>query len=402
MSVTAAASDGGAGGGFASGSGTGRTLPLAAHLVTPYLFSTGSWIHAQILHNPRYAAAVMTQGVENLDTFPFEPIHDLSVGRGPLGAAAFAFSKYLLGRFPAGPYRAICRREGVAVLHAHQGWEGARTVHLKRGLGVPFVTSFYGRDATVLPRKAYWRMLYRKLFREGDLFLAEGTHMAGTLAEIGAPTDRIRVIHLGVDLERIPFGERRPAADGKIVGLIAASFREKKGIPYALEAMARVAPRWPGLVLRIIGDGPMRSEIETRVSRSDLAGRVELLGSRDFGAYLNELRNAHFLMAPSVTAADGDTEGGAPVCLLDAQASGLPILATTHCDIPEATVPGKSALLSPERDVDGMAGHLEHLLAHPQEWPAMGRAGRAHTEAEYDIRRQGERMAAIYDALLRR
>jgi colanic acid/amylovoran biosynthesis glycosyltransferase len=244
-------------------------------------------------------------------------------------------------------------------------------------------------------------MLYRRLFREGDLFLVEGSHMAGTLAVIGAPADRIRVIHLGVDLERIPFAERHPGADGKIVGLIAASFREKKGIPYALEAVTRVASRWPGLVLRIIGDGPMRPEILARVSRGDLAGRVELLGSCDYAAYIEQLRGAHFLMAPSVTASDGDAEGGAPVCLLDAQAAGLPILSTTHCDIPEATVPGKSALLAPERDVDGMTGHLEHLLAHPEEWPAMGRAGRAHMEAEFDIRRQGERMAGIYDALLR-
>lgn len=402
MSVTSVRpADRALGGGASSRSGD-RAIPVVGHLVTPYLFSTGSWIHTQILHNPRYAAVVMTQGTENLDTFPFAAVHDLSAGRGPARRVAFTFSKYALGRFPAGPYGAIARREGIALLHAHLGWEGARTVHLKRRLGIPFVTSFYGRDATVLPRKGYWRMLYRRLFAEGDLFLAEGAQMARTLEAIGAPADRIRVVHLGVDLERIPFAERRPGDDGMVVGLIAASFREKKGISYALDAVARVAPRWPGLKLRIIGDGPMRSEIEARASRADLAGRVELLGSCAFPTYLDELRRAHFLMAPSVTASDGDSEGGAPVCLLDAQASGLPILATTHCDIPEATVPGKSALLAPERNAEALAAHLEQLLSHPEQWPAMGRAGRAHIEAEYDIRRQGARMAEVYDALLMR
>jgi colanic acid/amylovoran biosynthesis glycosyltransferase len=376
--------------------------PVAGHLVTPYLFSTGSWIHSQLTHNPRYRPVVMAQATENLDAFPFEPVYDLSSGRGAFGRVAFTISKYLLGRFPAGSYCTISRRERVGILHAHHGWEGARTVHLRGRLGVPFVTSFYGRDASVLPRKAYWRTLYRRLFGAGDLFLVEGSHMAERLAGIGCPQGKIRVVHLGVDLDRIPFAERRPVEGGKIIGLIAASFREKKGIPYALEAVARVAERWPGLVLRIIGDGPMRPAIVERASRGDLAGRVEILGACDFSVYLERLREAHFLMAPSVTAADGDTEGGAPVCLLDAQASGLPILATTHCDIPEVTLPGKSALLAPERDVDRLAGHLEWLLAHPEEWPAMGRAGRGHMEAEFDVRRQGERIAETYDLLLKR
>ena len=286
--------------------------------------------------------------------------------------------------------------------HAHQGWEGARTAHLRRALGIPIVTSFYGRDATMLPRKVYWRTLYARLFREGDLFIAEGPHMGRTLEAIGCPAEKIRVVHLGVDLERIPFVERRPDPSGRVTGLIAASFREKKGIIYALEAVARVAAHRPGLRLRIVGDGPLRPEIERRIGRPDLAGRVDLLGYRDFPAYLAELARADFLMAPSVTAADGDCEGGAPVCLLDAQAAGLPILASTHCDIPEVTVPGRSALLSPERDIDALAANLERLLSRPEEWPAMGRAGRAHVEAEFDVRRQGERMADVYDTALKR
>lgn len=375
--------------------------PTAAHLVTPYLFVTGSWVHAQLLNNPRYRAVVMTQASENLDVFPFEPVYDFGHARSGPARAAFLFEKYVRGRFPARPYADAAAREGVVLIHAHQGWEGARVVHLRRRMNVPVITSFYGRDATMLPRKTYWRALYRRLFREGDLFVAEGPHMGRTLEAIGCPADKIRVVHLGVDLARIPFAERRVDPSGRVTGLIAASFREKKGVIYALEALARVAARWPGLRLRIIGDGPLRPEIERRAAQADLAGRVDLLGYRDFPAYLEELGKADFLMAPSVTAADGDCEGGAPVCLLDAQAAGLPILATTHCDIPEVTVVGRSALLSAERDVAGLAENLERLLAHPEEWPAMGRAGRAHVEAEFDVRRQGERMADLYDDALK-
>lgn len=372
--------------------------PTVAHLITPYLFATGSWIHAQLMNNPRYRAIVLAQATENLEIFPFEPVHDLS--RARRSSASFAFSKYILGRFPAGPYVLPARAERAVLLHAHLGWEAARTIHLRRRLGLPFVASFYGRDATQVPRNPYWRLLYRKLFAEGDLFVAEGTFMGRTMEKLGCPREKIRVVHLGIDLSRIPFAARRPGPDGRIIGLIAASFREKKGIPYALEAVARAAKRFDGLRLRVIGDGPMRREIEGRIARADLAGRVDLLGYRPFPEYLLELQRAQFLMAPSVTARDGDSEGGAPVCILEAQAAGMPVIASEHCDIPEATVPGGSALLSPERDVAALAANLERLLERPEEWEAMGRAGRAHMESQFDVRRQGARMADLYDEAL--
>ncbi|MBD3163018.1 MAG: glycosyltransferase [Candidatus Eisenbacteria bacterium] len=375
--------------------------PTVAHLVTPYLFLTGSWVHAQIVHNRRHRPVVMTQGTENLDVFPLDPVYDFSAGRAGARRIAFAVAKYLLGRFPAAPYVDAARRERVRLLHAHQGWEGARTAHLRRALGIPHVTSFYGRDASMLPRKAYWRALYRRLFREGDLFLAEGSHSARVLVAIGCPEEKVRVIHLGVDPERIPFRERRAAPGEEIVGLIAASFREKKGIGDALDAFARAAARRRDLRLRlrVIGDGPLRPRIEARVSAGDLAGKVDLLGYQPFPRYLEELARAHFLLSPSVTAADGDCEGGAPVCLLDAQAAGLPILGTTHCDIPEVTVPERSAFLVPERDVSALAGALERFLAAPERWGEMGRAGRAHVEQAFDIRKQAEKLADLYDEL---
>jgi len=86
--------------------------------------------------------------------------------------------------------------------------------------------------------------------------------------------------------------------------------------------------------------------------------------------------------------------------LLEAQASGLPVVSTTHCDIPEVTRPGESALLAPERDANALASLLQQLLRQPERWRAMGEAGRRHVEAEFDIRRQVERMGEVYRELL--
>jgi colanic acid/amylovoran biosynthesis glycosyltransferase len=144
----------------------------------------------------------------------------------------------------------------------------------------------------------------------------------------------------------------------------------------------------------------LRPQIEERAGRGDLQGRVDLLGYRPYPEYLEELSRANFLLAPSVTARDGDSEGGAPVCLLEAQAMGVPVVATTHCDIPEVTRPDESALLAPERDVPELARKLDALLRDSSRWPAMGRAGRAHVEAEFDIRSQVRKMEALYRELL--
>lgn len=371
-----------------------------AHLVTPYLFSTGSWVHSQLTRNREFRPIVIAQQLERPEQFPFEPVFDLSPRSRGAARPWFLASKFLLGRFPARPYRQIIAREEVGLLHAHHGWEGARTVHLSRRRRLPFVVSFYGRDASLLPRKAYWRGLYKRLFASADRVLAEGSHMAGILTRIGAPAGRVRVVHLGIPLDEFPFHERHDPGDDPVVGLMAGSFREKKGTLHALEAVARLGPKYPRLRLRVIGDGPLRAAVLGRSQEPDLVGRVTLLGYQPYSSYKKELERAHFLMAPSVTAADGDTEGGAPVCLLEAQASGMPVVATTHCDIPEVTRPGESALLAAERDDDALAACLDELLSSPQRWPQMGRAGRAHMEAEFDIDRQVRRMNDIYRELL--
>jgi colanic acid/amylovoran biosynthesis glycosyltransferase len=378
------------------------SLPTVAHLVSPYLFLTGSWIHTQIAFSRSFRPIVISQGTENADLFPFRPVYNLADGRGGLSKLLYNLEKYIGGSYPKAPYRGILEQESVRIIHAHLGWEGARSVGLSRRPRRPFVVSFYGRDAGLLPRKLYWRVLYKRLFRLADLFVAEGPHMAKVLVSLGAPASKVRVVHLGVALEEHPFRERRiaKAAAEPVIGLIAASFREKKGIPYAIEALSRVAPRYPRLCLRVIGDGPLRGEIEGLIARLALQDRVTLLGYQPYSVYKMELGQAHFLMAPSVTARDGDTEGGAPVCLLEAQAAGLPIVATRHCDIPEVTRADGSALLAPEGDVVALASCLEQLMEHSERWPEMGRIGRAHIEAEFNIQTQVERMGDLYRELI--
>lgn len=106
------------------------------------------------------------------------------------------------------------------------------------------------------------------------------------------------------------------------------------------------------------------------------------MGYKPNNIFMKKEANAHIFMLPSITAQNGDTEGGAPVAILEAQATGLPVISSYHADIPKVVVDGKSALLAPERDVEKLAKHLEYLIEHPDVWGAMGRIGREHVELE--------------------
>ncbi|MGR3293018.1 MAG: glycosyltransferase, partial [Candidatus Scalindua sp.] len=105
---------------------------------------------------------------------------------------------------------------------------------------------------------------------------------------------------------------------------------------------------------------------------------------------------SHIFLSPSVTAADGDTEGGSPVGITEAQATGMPVVATYHADIPEVVLDGKTGYLSPERDVEALAQNLEKLVSNSERWGEFGYNARRHIEEEYNVRTQIRKLEDIY------
>lgn len=378
---------------------------VIAHSVKSYLFRTGSWIYAQISALKRYHPIVITSKTSNLDIFPVPEIYSLS-DLNPLNR--FIQQQYM--KLTGSPYpffyRALKKRE-AALIHSHFGNRGYFDLPLKRKLAIPQVTTFYGHDVSLLPREERWRRRLEVLFAEGDLVLAEGNYMKKTLTELGCPESKLRVQHLGIDLNKIPFIPRKPNGDGTIKILVAGTFREKKGITYALEAFAKIVPHHKNLALTLVGDaGRSRREVDYKkeitsiISARNIAGRVNYLGFLPYPAFIKEAEHNHIFLSPSIHPSDGETEGGAPVALIEMSAYGMPIVSTFHCDIPEVVVDGVSGFLVPEKDTDALAERLEHLVTHSETWESMGRAGRKHIEAEFNIAQQAEKLEQHYDSLL--
>ena len=292
---------------------------------------------------------------------------------------------------------AALREHGARVLHGHFGYTGVHLLPVRARTELPLVTTFYGEDVSRQAADPAWRARFEELFREGDCFLAEGPFMRARLLELGCPARKAHVQRIGIDLPRYRFRKRQPPAAGEPVRILyCASFREKKGLTFALEAVARVREEVPAIEFRVAGDGLLRPEIEARVRELGLEDCTRLLGFVGHARFLAELDEAHLFVQPSVTAEDGDSEGGAPTTLLEAQACGVPVLATHHADIPNVVVEGESALLSAERDVDGLAANLLTLAKDPERWAGMGVAGRSHVECFHDAALEVRRLESLY------
>lgn len=311
----------------------------------------------------------------------------------------------------------VLRHRGARLLHAYFGPVAWRALELRRRLSLPLVVTFLGDDVapSVAPWWSWWiregsealdwpaRM--RELFAEGDLFLAEGPHLRQALIDYGCPPEKVELQRMALPLARLPFRPRRARADGKAVIVFAGRFCEQKGVLYALEAASELRREGRDFELRLIGDdtmtdGSYAARVHSYIRKEGLQDCVRPLGFLNGEQCLREMGRGDVFLHPSVVDADGRGEGGAPTTILEAQALGMPVVSTLHCDIPYVTRPGESALLVPERDGSALAEALRTVLDDPGRWEEMGRAGRRHVEERHDIVREARRLEHAYLALI--
>jgi colanic acid/amylovoran biosynthesis glycosyltransferase len=376
--------------------------PVVGHSVDPFLFGTGSWVYGQIRGLTRWRAVVVTKRRENTESFPFSEVHardDLPLHKRLLQRA----SRRRRGYYPF--HRQVLEAQGAALLHSHFASRGWGDLSLARELGVAHVSSFYGSDIWRRSRRPGWSERYLELFRAGSLFLVEGNAMRSKVIELGCAPEKVRIQHLGVDVSGTELRERRPDASGEIRLLAAGRAVEKKGFELAVRAFARAWREEPCLRLALMliagtsAEKERVSRLEALVAEEGIGEAVEFPPPLPYDEYRAYLERFHVFLAPSRHASDGDAEGGAPVTLIEMSASGMPIVASDHCDIPEVVPHERSGLIVPEGELDATADAILAMARHPERWPAYARAGRAHVEREYDLATQVAALESIYDGL---
>lgn len=366
------------------------------HLIKDYPALTETFIRSFLQEakksNPLVLAETLLQDVTS-----FAPVVYLLHGHDR-AKMSISERRYFLGqlKYP-NCYENTVYENNIDVLHAHFGPLGFRALNLKQKTKRPLVTSFYGIDASAMIQRPEWPKRYKRLFEVGDAFVCLGQNMVKRLCAIGCPEGKIHVIHLGVDVDQISFRER--SVSEHPVLLYCGRLVEKKGVLDALDAFAQVAKKRPQLTLRIIGDGVLRSQLRRRIRALGLQDRVHMLGALPQARVFDEMAQADLFILPSKTASNGDMEG-TPTVLLEAQASGLPVLTTHHADIPEVVQDGVSGYLVDEADVESLQAKLDVLLAEPERWAEFGRAGRAHVVDRYHIAKETQKLESLYQSLI--
>ena len=231
--------------------------------------------------------------------------------------------------------------------------------------------------------------------------------MGRSLIELGCPESKIRILHLGVATIEIRFHPRQLTPGESLRILLAASFQEKKGLPTGINALGSLHARNIPFEATLIGEANSeprsqkeRGRILQALANNGLTNKVRLMGYQSHRVLLEEAYRHHVFLSPSVTAEDGDTEGGLPVTLIEMAATGMPVVTTNHCDIPELVLPGVTGLQATEGNVDQLAEHLEWLYQNTAKWQSIADAARKRVEAEFDVSKQGIRLGQVYRELI--
>lgn len=286
------------------------------------------------------------------------------------------------------------------IVHCHFGPNGNFAVSLKE-LGAikgKILTSFHGESSYALQQNKYLSD-YSTLFEQGDAILPMSDKEKEDLIKLGCSAQKIVVHRMGVDLSQFIYKPRQPDRDGKIQLLSVARLAPKKGLAYGIRAVAEVLKKHPHLEYNIVGDGPLKEELQALINSLGVQENVKLLGWKRQEEVIQLTQAAHIFLAPSIISDDGDQEG-IPVSIMEAMAQGLPVLSTLHAGIPELIREGESGFLVPERDVDALANRLAYLVEHPERWPEMGEAGRNFIEEFHNVDKLNDQLVQLYERLL--
>jgi colanic acid/amylovoran biosynthesis glycosyltransferase len=433
---------------------TGEPKPVVAHVNYLFFHSTQSFIYFYLAACRRTRPICLTRAPEaraDEDTILPRLARDYYLYRGRAGTRRTAGAVWSLGpavrhgltRLPpalADPVLGALQRSVVPrvrpdidpghflrwaetivlerdarIIHAYFGPVAWRMIALKEKLGLPLVVTFLGDDIapTLSPWWSWWYATgreapdwparLRELLDAADLVLAEGPFIAGRLVELGCAPEKVAVQRMALPVSEILVRDREGGDGGRTVILFAGRFTAQKGLLYAIEAVRELRQERDDVELRVIGgeeltDGRYAARVREYIRRHRLEESVHLLGFLDHDQCLEEMRAADVFLHPSIVDDDGLSEGGAPTTILEAQAVGLPVVSTLHCDIPNVTLPGESAVLVPERDAAALAAALRPLLDDPMRRREMGAAGRRFVAEHHDIERE---VIALEDHYLR-
>jgi glycosyltransferase involved in cell wall biosynthesis/GT2 family glycosyltransferase len=285
------------------------------------------------------------------------------------------------------------RIEPVDHLHAHFATYPSLAAWIcSRLVGVPYSFTAHAHDLFI------HRLGLRRRIEDAAFCVGISEHNARILRAVapGRSAD-VHVVHCAVRPASLPVRLRAPRPGAPMRVACVAALRTYKGHHVLVDAIARLAHAGEAVELDLVGDGPLRGQLERQCARLGVATRVHFLGGLTEPAVAEVLDRAHAFAQASVVQPDGDTDG-IPVALMEAMAAGVPVVASRVSGVPELVRDGETGLLAPPGDSAALADALRSLRAEPGAAIERARAARALVEEQFAVEGQSSRLLALIRA----
>ena len=390
--------------GVISTSDVPKALPVAAQYVVTFLKPEMLHVYRQITSLRAYRPVVFYQKRENAVAFPFA---EVVLQPKPLTHQLRRFWQKQIRGQPITIYRseawrtlAALHRADARVLHVYFGHIGVHLLPLLEIADLPVIVSFHGADAGVSEDDPEHLARTRRMFEKCALLLVRSESIGQRLVGMGCDAGKIRLHRTGIPLREIPFSKRTAPADGAWCCVQACRLIAKKGLATSLRAFGEFARDFPKATLTIAGEGPQLEELRALSVELGIAARVSFAGFLSQEKLRALFAESHLFLQPSELTGAGDQEG-VPNAMLEAMATGLPVLATMHGGIPEAVENGVSGLLVAERDHAALAEAMRALADAPARFAAMSQAAGARVTEQFDLAVQTRVLESCYDEVQR-
>jgi glycosyltransferase involved in cell wall biosynthesis len=277
----------------------------------------------------------------------------------------------------------LIRRHQPDLVLVEFGFHALRVMEAAAECQIPLVVHFRGSDLSAWTKFGAQKMRYRRLMRIASGAIVKSQPMRQTLLDLGMESERILISASGANAQL--FHSSAPGSAPPVF-LAVGRFVDKKGPLYTIRAFAQLVGQHPrtDLALWMVGEGPLQQQAKALVRELGLESVVRFWGAQPQQKVAELMREARGFVQHSVVAPDGDSEGN-PVAVMEAQLSGLPVVATRHAGIPEVVRHGESGWLVAEADVAGMAAALLRLVEDPGLAQRWGQAGRRRIQERFTI-----------------
>ncbi len=386
-------------------------LPRLVSICGTWLKPEMQSLYRQVANLRRYRNTVFTEQLQHSERFPFEPVvvMERQVRPRPKGNFILRYwYKHVIKQWPPPrcitsvpeyhPYNlpALLRSHQPDLVHVYYGHKAVKYLCMLQAWGGPFIVSFHGVDVVKFTDDQRYVAHLQCVFKDARLILARSQSLLDGLKALGCPPEKLRLNYTPIPLDAFPAAVRTAPADGAWRLVQACRLIPKKGLFTTLEALRLVIPEFPQLKFIVCGTGPVKEEFLRRRDELGLTQNVEVLGWMNQTKLLAEYQRAHLFLHPSELTDTSDQEG-IPNSMLEAMATGLPVVATLHGGIPEAASHGIDSLLVPERSPRELAAAILTLLRDPAQLTRLSEAASRTVRSRFGLEASLTRLEDCYD-----